>query len=218
MPTTTAPAPARRHSKKRRFFRRRTLLLILLIALGLFAAFSHFMHRPVTLTTLAEDWITVDLLPVNKYSRPGIELKQVNGIVVHYTGNPGTSAEQTKSYFTNLATSGETYASSHFIIGMDGAILQCVPLNEEAYCSNSRNVDTVSIECCHPDSSGAFTEETYSALVKLVRYLADAYHLNSDDVIRHYDVTGKLCPFYYATNEDAWLAFKEDVFSGLWPF
>lgn len=112
MPTTTAPAPARRHSKKRRFFRRRTLLLILLIALGLFAAFSHFMHRPVTLTTLAEDWITVDLLPVNKYSRPGIELKQVNGIVVHYTGNPGTSAEQTKSYFTNLATSGETYASS----------------------------------------------------------------------------------------------------------
>lgn len=77
MPTTTAPAPARRHSKKRRFFRRRTLLLILLIALGLFAAFSHFMHRPVTLTTLAEDWITVDLLPVNKYSRPGIELKQV---------------------------------------------------------------------------------------------------------------------------------------------
>ena len=216
MSTTTAPA--RRHGRTQRRSRRRPLLLILLLALVLFAAISHFRHKPITLTTLDEDWITVDLLPVNQYSRPGIALKQVNGIVVHYTGNPNTTAEQTKSYFANLATTGETYASSHFVIGMDGTILQCVPLNEEAYCSNSRNVDTVSIECCHPDSSGQFTDETYNALVKLVRYLADAYHLDSDSIIRHYDVTGKLCPCYYVTHEDAWLAFKEDVFRSRWPF
>ena len=164
------------------------------------------------------DWITVELLPLNEFSRPGTPLEEVNGIVIHYVGNPGTTAAQNHSFFTNLAQTGETYASSHFLVGLDGEVLQNVPLNEVAYCSNQRNDDTISIECCHPDSSGAFTEETYSALVKLVRYLADAYHLNSDDVIRHYDVTGKLCPYYYATNEDAWLAFKEDVFSGLWPF
>lgn len=217
MSASIAPAPVRRRGTKKRI-RWRVLLLILLLVIAVFAVRSHFGRRQVTLTTLEQDWVTVDLLPVNQYSRPGIPLKEVNGIVVHYTGNPNTTAEQTKSYFTNLATTGETYASSHFIIGMDGTILQCVPLNEESYCSNSRNVDTVAIECCHPDRSGQFTDETYHALVKLVRYLADAYGLDSDQVIRHYDVTGKLCPYYYATNEDAWLAFKEDVFRSSWPF
>ena len=103
--------------------------------------------------------------------------------------------------------------SRHFIIGIDGKIIQCIPLNEIAYCSNSRNDDTISIECCHPDQSGQFSDATYQSLVKLVRYLADGYGLSSDDVIRHYDVTGKLCPYYYATNPEAWEAFKKDVFS-----
>ena len=43
--------------------------------------------------------------------------------------------------------------------------------------------------------SGKFSDATYQSLVKLVRYLADGYGLSSDDVIRHYDVTGKLCPY-----------------------
>ena len=74
------------------------------------------------------DWIVQDILPVNEYSRPGIALSEVNGVVVHYTGNPGTTAEQNRSYFKNLAETKETYASSHFVIGMDGKIIQCVPL------------------------------------------------------------------------------------------
>ena len=35
------------------------------------------------------------------------------------------------------------------------------------------------------------------------------------DVIRHYDVTGKLCPLYYVEHEDAWAQFKADVKSGI---
>ena len=93
------------------------------------------------------DWVVQDILPINEYSRPGIELSEVNGVVVHYTGNPGTTAEQNRSYYKNLAETKETYASSHFVIGMDGKIIQCVPLNEIAYCSNQRNDDTISIEC-----------------------------------------------------------------------
>ena len=122
MPAATAPAPVRRRKPKRRI--RRILLLILLVILAIFALRSRFWHRQVSLTTLDVDWVTVDLLPVNQYSRPGIPLKQVNGVVAHYTGNPNTTAEQTRSYFNNLATTGETYASSHFIIGMDGTIIQ----------------------------------------------------------------------------------------------
>ena len=80
------------------------------------------------------DWIVQDILPVNEYSRPGIALSEVNGVVVHYTGNPGTTAEQNRSYYKNLAETKETYASSHFVIGIDGKIIQCVPLDEIAYC------------------------------------------------------------------------------------
>ena len=157
------------------------------------------------------EWVTQEYLTINEFSRPGIPLEKVNGIVVHYIGNPGTTAEQNRSYFNNLAKTGETSASSHFIVGLNGEIIQCVPLNEIAYCSNTRNDDTISIECCHPDESGQFTEETYQSLVKLVAWLCSEYNLGGEEVIRHYDITGKECPRYFVENEEAWIQFKDDV-------
>lgn len=155
----------------------------------------------------------VDLIDVNEYSRPGTGLASVNGIVIHYTANPGTTAEQNRSYFQNLKDTGETYASSHFVIGIDGEIVQCVPCNEIAYASNERNEDTIAIECCIPDETGEFSEATYQSLVELVTWLMGRYDLGTDDVIRHYDVTGKECPKYYVENKDAWVRFKEDLLS-----
>ncbi len=158
------------------------------------------------------DWVTVDLIPLNEYSRPGIALDEVNGIVVHYVGNPGTTAQNNHDYFAGLAETGETHASSHFVIGLEGEVIQCVPLDEIAYCSNERNADTISIECCHPDETGQFTGATYEALTRLTAFLADYYHLGREEVLRHYDVTGKLCPMYFAEHEDAWQAFLDGVF------
>ena len=155
----------------------------------------------------------VELLDVNEYSRPGTALTQVNGIVIHYTANPGTTAEQNRSYFQSLEETGETYASSHFVIGIEGEIVQCVPCNEVAYASNERNEDTISIECCIADESGEFSEETYQSLIELVTWLMGRYDLGTNEVIRHYDVTGKNCPKYYVENEDAWVRFKEDLLS-----
>lgn len=155
----------------------------------------------------------VDLIDVNEYSRPGTGLASVNGIVIHYTANPGTTAEQNRSYFQNLKDTGEAYASSHFVIGIDGEIVQCVPCNEIAYASNERNEDTIAIECCIPDETGEFSEATYQSLVELVTWLMGRYDLGTDDVIRHYDVTGKECPKYYVENKDAWVRFKEDLLS-----
>ena len=154
---------------------------------------------------------SVELLTPNEYSRPQTALSQVNGIVVHYTANPGTTAEQNRSYFESLAETGETYASSHFVVGIDGEIVQCIPCNEVAYASNIRNFDTVSIECCHPDETGKFTDATYKSLVKLTAWLCEKYDLTEDDVIRHYDVTGKICPKYFVDHENAWNQFKENV-------
>ena len=155
--------------------------------------------------------LNVDLLDINDYSRPGTAIDQVNGIVVHYTANPGTSAQQNRDYFNSLAETKETHASSQFIIGLDGEIVQCVPCNEIAYASNDRNNDTVSIECCIEDETGKFNEKTYRSLVWLTTWLMGRYDLNSEDVIRHYDVTGKNCPKYYVENPKEWDKFKDDL-------
>lgn len=155
--------------------------------------------------------IKEEFLTVNPYSRPGTQIKEVNNIVVHYVANPGSTAEDNRNYFEGLAESGETYASSHYVIGLEGEIIQCVPLNEVAYCSNDRNDDTISIEVCHPESDGKFTEDTYNSLVMLCAWLCDAYQLKSSDLIRHYDITGKICPKYFVDNPDKWDDFKSDV-------
>ncbi|MCD8010149.1 MAG: peptidoglycan recognition protein family protein [Lachnospiraceae bacterium] len=161
------------------------------------------------------DYVTEDYLTVNPYSRPGISLSEVNGIVIHYTANPGSTAQQNRDYFEGLAESGETRASSHFVIGIDGEVIACVPLGELAYASNSRNKDTIAIECCHEDETGEFSQATYDSLVKLTVWLCGKYDLDSEDVIRHYDITGKSCPKYYVDNPDAWTAFLSDVADGL---
>lgn len=155
--------------------------------------------------------LIVNLLSVNEFSRPGTPIERVNGIVVHYTANPGTTAAQNRDYFEGLATSGDTYASSHFVIGLEGEIVQCIPCNEISYASNDRNNDTISIECCIEDESGKFNQKTYDSLVELTTWLMGRYDLGTDDVIRHYDVTGKSCPKYFVDHEDKWKKFKEDL-------
>ena len=191
------------------------VIVVLLIIRAVLAAVMP--GNPSTAEALPEEapdvpeWVTQELLPINEYSRPGEKLTAVNGVVVHYTGNPGTTAEQNRSYFAGLAETGETYASSNFVIGLEGEVLECVPLDEVAYASSQRNYDTLSIEVCHPDDTGEFTQASYDALVKLVQWLVDTYGLEQDQILRHYDVTGKECPRYYVQHPEAWEAFLDDL-------
>ena len=189
------------------------LALILLLIFGAVRLRYALMHRDLPGSNVSvPDFVTVDYIPTNEYSRPGTPLEEISGVVVHYVGNPGTTAAANRSFFANLALTHETYASAHFLVGLDGEILQCVPLTEIAYCSNTANDYTVSIEVCHPDDTGKFDDATMESLEKLVAWLCETFSLDpAEDVIRHYDVTGKICPKYYVENEDAWLAFKQDV-------
>lgn len=156
-------------------------------------------------------YIDVELLTPNSYSRPQIPIEQVNYIAIHYTANPGSTAMSNRNYFENLATTQENKVSSHFVIGLDGEVVQCIPTSEMSYATNSRNVDTLSIECCHLDDTGQFNEATYSSAVKLTAWLCTRFGLTADQVIRHYDVTGKDCPKYYVENPDAWIQMKSDI-------
>ena len=189
------------------------LAFVLLLIFGAVRLRYALMHLDLPGSNVSvPDFVTVDYIPTNEYSRPGTPLEEISGVVVHYVGNPGTTAAANRSFFANLALTHETYASAHFLVGLDGEILQCVPLTEIAYCSNSANDYTVSIEVCHGDETGKFNDATMESLEQLVPWLCETFDLDpTEDVIRHYDVTGKICPKYYVENEDAWLTFKQDV-------
>ena len=208
----------RRSSRRRRlrFKYVKNLLILIVIITGIVTTVLLITRARPDTDKIQEEiaalgWVEVDLLPINDYSRPGTDLKKVNAVVIHYVGNPETTAAQNRSYYARLAENRETYASSNFIVGLDGEILECVPVNEIAYCSNWRNDDTISIECCHPDDTGKFTEDTYDSLVTLTAWLCRAFDLDASNLLRHYDITEKECPKYYVDNPEAWETFKAEV-------
>lgn len=158
------------------------------------------------------DWVQIRLIDIDGTSRRGEDLEDVQDIVIHYVGNPGTTAEQNRNYYCNP----DSTVSSHFLIGLDGEIMQCLPLYEKSSATNWRNADTISIEVCHPDDSGQFNSASYESLVRLTAWLLDACDLDEDHIIRHYDVTGKECPKYFVVNEQAWEQFKSDAAEADW--
>lgn len=155
--------------------------------------------------------LDVELLTVNEYSRPGTPLEKVKNVAIHYTANPGSTAKNNRDYFEGLKDNHSNKVSSHFVVGLDGEIVQCIPTNEISYATNERNVDTLSIECCHSDAGGKFNDATYQSLVELTAYLCNRFGLSVDHVIRHYDVTGKDCPKYYVEHPKAWEKLREDI-------
>ena len=157
-------------------------------------------------------------LTPNKYSRPQIPLKEVKKIAVHYVGRPNSSAIANRNYFENCKEGGR-YVSSHYIVGLKGEVIQCIPLNEWSYCTNQANGYSISIETCHPKSDGIFNDSTYVSLCELCAMLLKKFNLTTNDLIRHYDITQKTCPLHWtptkyqseAVATARWNRFKQDV-------
>ena len=186
------------------------ILLLVLLAVGWHVYQDEILPREKVFELMAvpiPDWIDQQIIKVDGDSRRGVYLEGVRDIVIHYVGNPGSTAQQNRDYYANPSSD----VSSHFVIGLKGEIIQCIPLHEKSSASNHRNKDTISIEVCHPDESGKFTDAAYQSLVKLTAWLLDVCNLDSDDVIRHYDISGKQCPLYFVAHEVAWEQFKKDV-------
>lgn len=209
----------RRKIKRKK--RIRTLIIIMLsvilVLCGVFSfvksrgtssggSFGVFEKKLNAKTLECPDYVDVQLIDTG-LARTGVKLIEINNIVIHYVGNPGTTAQNNRDYFNK----SDTEVCSHFLIGLNGEIIQCVPLDEKSNASNNRNLDTISVEVCHPDSSGRFNEATYNSLVKLTAWLCDNSGLKAKDVIRHYDITGKECPKYFVDNESEWENFLDEV-------
>jgi len=173
------------------------------------------------------------LLSKNEFSRPGLYLKPVKGIVIHWIGNPGTSAIANRNYFESLKNqppgkkpSEYTFASAHFIIGLRGEIIQCLLEDEVAYhvgairytdlalekLSDYPNNCTLGIELCHPSWEGNFFDDTLESARELILELSKRYKLKRDNIYRHYDITEKECPRYFVRNKNEWENFLVNVF------
>ena len=120
-----------RRRKKRRRLNSRFLVLCLAL-IFLLAGMALWLTRdrgPEAADVAVPDYVEQDYLTVNEWSRPGTELERINGVVIHYVGNPGTTARANRNYFESLSSGVEgTYASSHFVVGLEGEVIQCVPL------------------------------------------------------------------------------------------
>ncbi|EAE7519881.1 N-acetylmuramoyl-L-alanine amidase family protein [Listeria monocytogenes] len=161
----------------------------------------------------------------NQFSRPGYKLLRVSKIVMHYTANPGASADNHRRYFRDLK---ERYASAHIFIDDKEAIC-IIPLNEVAYHANERsckltalqastsyyrggnaNLTSIGIEMCL-DKNGNITAATFNRSVDVAAELCKTYDLTASDIIRHYDVTGKNCPAPWVAKPSELTRFRNAV-------
>lgn len=207
----------RRRRRKRRLILKRVICFLLLLGLAAGAVFGVKIYKSAKKPPSAKlekvraieipDWIDKQIIHLHNTARTGTELDGVKNIVIHYVGNPNTTAQNNRDYFDKDSTE----VSSHFLVGLEGEIIQCVPLWEKSAASNWRNNDTISIEVCHPDETGKFNDKTYDAVIKLTSWLLKELGLDESAVIRHYDITEKLCPLYYVEHEDAWNQMKKDI-------
>jgi N-acetylmuramoyl-L-alanine amidase len=166
--------------------------------------------------------IIEDFLTPNKYSRPQHELKNVYGLVIHYVANPMSSAKANRDFFESRKDGSKNFGSTHYIIGLDGEVIRCVPETEVCYHVGAKkyipgikymlgknpNFTTIGIECCHIDWTGKMTDETYQSLVELTGYLTQKYNLMEIDLYLHYNITGKDCHRWFVKNKDEWNKFK----------
>nr|WP_298548596.1 N-acetylmuramoyl-L-alanine amidase [uncultured Lachnoclostridium sp.] len=223
-PGESSPHPAgkvSRGGKKRKGVPFMALLLVLILGVGAGLGGGYYLwgwERPYTIDLKAvevPEWVKQEFIRKNIFSRPDVSRKRINNIVIHYVANPGSTAKNNRDYFDSLADQDQqksgTSTSSHFVVGLEGEVIQCIPITEIAYGNAPRNEDTISIEVCHPDETGRFNDVTYESVVNLTAWLCKELKLGSKDVVRHYDINGKLCPKYYVEHEDAWVQFRKDV-------
>ncbi len=171
------------------------------------------------------------VLTPNQWSRPQIRLRPVRGIVMHYVANAGTSALFNRNFFENRKRGRTGFGSAHYIVDLTGMVVLCVPPNEIAYhCGENRqqghlytqfaiskfgwwpNGCTLGIEMCHVDAAGRLSDETLDATCTLCACLCSQFNLSpNDDIVRHFDITTKLCPRWWVEHERDFAAFKSEV-------
>ena len=148
---------------------------------------------------------------ISKYNHYDMNNRKIKYIVIHWVG-AASSAKNNADYFY----SADRSASAHYFVD-DKEIWQSVldknaawavgggPLDQASpyakygkkYFNKCTNSNSISIEmCCKKNSQGKLyiTDETIDLTAELVQMLQKKYSISDKNVIRHFDVNGKLCP------------------------
>lgn len=136
-------------------------------------------------------------------------------IVVHYTANNGDTAKGNASYFAN---NRGISASAHYFVD-EKEVWQSVKDGDTAWHCGAktykhktcRNSNSIGVEMCsRKDSKGKyyFKDQTVKNAVEIVKGLMKKYNIPIENVIRHYDVTGKNCPAPMVEDAEKWKEFK----------
>ena len=181
-----------------------------------------------------------DFLTINEYSRPGRKIKEVLGVVLHWTANPDANAQQNRDYFESLKTGAAGYASAHYIVDQNGLIVAAVPEYEVAYHTgssqrdpasnkfytdearqrfgryasevNSPNNCTLGVELCPLDAAGNFSDATINSAAELCADILKRYGLGVEALTTHHNVVGcKDCPKLWTEKPALFDAFMYSV-------
>lgn len=140
--------------------------------------------------------------------------RDIEYIVVHYTGNVGDTAYNNTKYFKSEYRG----SSAHYFVDED-SIWQCVEDKDVAwhcgtqgkyYHKECRNANAIGVEMCNSVGRNLAVEKNTA---ELVRHLMDKYNIDIDHVVRHYDVTLKDCPKTFLDNS-VWEKFKLQIMNG----
>ena len=162
-------------------------------------------------------------IPCNPANHGGRRDKSaIKYLVYHYTGNDGDHDTNNAKYYAENVVK----ASAHYFVD-DDSITQSVGDLTVAWAVGGKkwndcdktgggtlhgvvtNTNSLSIEMCDTRKDGTYnvTEATMENALALGRMLMDRYGIPIENVVRHFDVTGKYCPRYFMDN-DKWAAFK----------
>lgn len=135
----------------------------------------------------------------------------IDHIVIHYTGNDGDTAQANALYFQ----SGIRSVSSHYFVD-ENEVVQSVKEADRAWHAGDKTMNdrSIGIEMCSKkDASGKFyiQNSTIKNAQELTKELMSKYNIPVENVIRHYDVTGKQCPEPFVRTPVLWTAFKEGL-------
>ena len=163
-------------------------------------------------------------LVTNKFSRPRSKMAAVKGVIVHWTANAGATADNHYRFFEH---NNNRYAGAHYFVDKN-KIVQLIPENETTYHANetgyskigkfegykssdgyrgNANSCTIGVEMC-VERNGTIHANTIKQTIELIKDINRRHNLSVDDVYRHFDVTGKLCPKPFVNDQLSYQNFK----------
>lgn len=144
--------------------------------------------------------------------------RPVQYIVMHYTANNGDTAKNNCDYYHRV---GGLQASAHYFVDEYG-VMQSVRESDTAWHCGARaywhpecrNDNSIGIEMCsrkRADGRYYIKPETVANAAALAKDIMQRYCIDTEHVLRHYDVTGKRCPMPWVDDPSQWDAFKASL-------